>query len=233
MTNRFPNGWVAGVALVLGPVLLLAGTLLRVQFHYFFPDQLKAAADHPALLTAAYTAFLAGHVVMWPAVAEVARRIAPKRPMWAAWGGVLVTVGLFARTFHAGVDHAAFSAVRHRGVEEATKLVADGYGDLHLFSYLSFTIMFGWYVLAIGAYLGGVLGPVRAVALATTGLLPLGVLKGAEVLSVVGTAGLCVALVPLGIRVLREMPRLGRRALVLAAPVAAGLGALAFVSTLG
>ncbi|KOV75469.1 hypothetical protein [Nocardia sp. NRRL S-836] len=233
MTNRFPNGWTAGGALVLGPLLLLAGTLLRSPFHFFFPDQLRAAADHPALMTAAYTVFLAGHVVMWPAVAEVARRIGAKRPVWAAWGGVLVTVGLFARTFHAGVDQAAFSAVRHRGVEEATRLVADGYGDLHLFSYLSFTIMFGWYVLAVGAYLGGVLGPVRAVALAAMGLLPLGVLKGAEVLSVVGTAGLCVALVPLGVRTLRELPRPSRRAVVLAAPVAVGLGALAFVSTLG
>jgi hypothetical protein len=233
MTNRFPNGWVAGAALVLGPVLLLTGTVLRSPYHFFFPDQLKAAADHPALMAAAYTAFLAGHVVMWPAVAEVARRIAPARPVWAAWGGVLVTVGLFARTFHAGVDQAAFSAVRHRGAEEATRLVADGYGDLHLFSYLSFTIVFGWCVLAVGAYLGGVLGPVRALALASTGLLPLGVLKGTELLSVVGTAGLCVALVPLGIRTLREQPRPSRKAAVLAVPVAAGLGVLAFVSTLG
>ncbi|MBM7861301.1 hypothetical protein [Lentzea nigeriaca] len=230
---RFPNGWIAGGALVAGPVLLLTGTLLRSPYNFFFTDQLKAAAEHPALMTAAYTAFLAGHVVMWPAVAEIARRIAPKRPMWAAWGGVLVTVGLFARTFHAGVDQAAFNAARHRGVEEATRLVADGYSDLHLFSYLSFTIMFGWYVLAIGAYLGGVLKAVPAVALACMGLLPLGVLKGTELVSIVGTTGLCVALVPLGIRTLREQPRPSRRALVLAAPVTAGLGALAVLSTLG
>ena len=233
MTDRFPNGWVAGVALVLGPLLVLAGTVLRSPYHFFFPDQLRAVADRPGLMTAAYTVFLAGHVVLWPGVAEVARRIAATRPVWAVWGGVLVTVGLFARTFHAGVDQAAFSAVRHRGVEEATRLVADGYGDLHLVSHLSFTIVSGWCVLAVGAYLGGVLGPVRAVGLASMGLLPLGVLKGTELLSVVGTAGLCVALVPLGIRTLREQPRPGRRALVLAAPVAAGLGVLAFVSTLG
>ncbi|MFD4672201.1 hypothetical protein ACFWNN_20890 [Lentzea sp. NPDC058450] len=227
---RFPNGWVGGAALVAGPVLLLVGTLLRSPFHFFFPDQLKAVAAHPALMQAAYTAFLAGHVVMWAAVAFLVHRIGANR--WAAWGGVLVTVGLFGRTFHAGVDHAAFSATKHRGVAEATELVAQGYGDLHLFSYLAFTIAFGWYVLAFGAYRGG-LGRVRSVALATMGLLPLGVLKGAEIVSVIGTIGLCVALVPLGVQVLREQPRPTRKNVLTAVPVALGLGALAVLSTMG
>ncbi|MFC3892307.1 hypothetical protein ACFOWZ_12570 [Lentzea rhizosphaerae] len=233
MTYRFPNGWVGGAALVLGPVLLLVGTLFRSPFHFFFPDQLRAVAEHPALVQAAYTAFLAGNVVMWAAVACLVQRIGRERPRWATWGGMLVTVGLFARTFHAGVDHAAFSATKHLGVENATELVAQGYGDLHLFSFLSFTIMFGWYVLAIGAYRSRVLRPVRAVGLAATGLLPLGVLKGTEVLSIAGTIGLCVALVPLGVRVLSQQPKPTRRNVLTAVPVAVGLGALAVLSTLG
>ncbi|GLY48608.1 hypothetical protein [Lentzea sp. NBRC 102530] len=227
---RFPNGWVGGAALIAGPVLLLVGTLLRSPFHFFFPDQLRAVAENPALMQAAYTAFLAGHVVMWAAVAHLAQRLGATR--WAAWGGVLVTVGLFARTFHAGVDHAAFSATKHLGVEEATELVARGYGDLHLFSFLAFTIMFGWCVLAFAAHRGG-LGRVRSVALATTGLLPLGVLKGTEVLSIVGTTGLCVALVPLGVQVIKEQPRPTKKNVLTAVPVAIGLGALAVLSTLG
>ncbi|MET9228589.1 hypothetical protein [Lentzea sp. NPDC003310] len=230
---RFPNGWVGGVALVAGPVLVLAGTLLRSPFHFFFPDQIRAFVDHPGLVGAAYTAFLAGTVVLWAAVAYLAQRIGVRSPGWATWGGVLVTVGLFGRTFHAGVDHAAFSATRNLGVERATDLVARGYGDLHLFSFLSFTIMFGWFVLAFGAYRGGVLGKVRSVALASMGLLPLGVLKGTEVVSVVGAVGLCVALVPLGVRVLRAQPRPARKTVLTAVPVAIGLGALAVLSTLG
>jgi hypothetical protein len=193
---------------------------------------LRAAAEHPALMTAAYNAFLAGNVVMWAAVAFLVQRIGAGKPRWAAWAGMLVTIGLFARTFHAGVDHAAFSATEHLGPARATELVAEGYGDLHLFSFLSFTIMFGWYVLAIAAYLSGELGKVRSVALATMGLLPLGVLKGAEVVSIVGTVGLCVALVPLGIRVLAEQKPTKRQVLI-AVPTALGLGALAVLSTLG
>ena len=227
---RFPNGWVGGAALIAGPVLLLVGTLLRSPFHFFFPDQLRAVAEHPELVRAAYTAFLAGNVVMWAAVAHLVQRTGTR---WAAWGGVLVTVGLFARTFHAGVDQAAFNATEQLGVERATALVAGGYGELHLFSFLSFTIVFGWFVLAVAVYRAKALGLFRSVALATAGLLPLGVLKGTELLSVVGTAGLCVALVPLGVRVLREQPRLTRKNVLTAVPVALGLGALAVLSTLG
>ncbi|MFD4643143.1 hypothetical protein ACFWN2_37960 [Lentzea sp. NPDC058436] len=227
---RFPNGWVGGAALVAGPVLLLAGTLLRSPFHYFFPDQLRAVAEHPTLVRAAYTAFLAGNVVMWAAVAHLVQRTGTR---WAAWGGVLVTVGLFARTFHAGVDQAAFNAAKQLGVQGATDLVARGYGELHLFSFLSFTIMFGWFVLAIAAYRAKALGIARSVALASMGLLPLGVLKGTELLSVVGTAGLCFALVPLGVQVLREQARPTRKDVLMAVPVALGLGALAVLSTLG
>ncbi|HEX7306168.1 hypothetical protein [Lentzea sp.] len=230
---RFPNGWVGGSALVAGPVLVLVGTLLRSPFHFFFPDQLRAVAEHPALVRAAYTAFLAGNVVLWAAVAYLVQRIGVRRPGWATWAGVLVTVGLFERTFHAGADQAAFTAVEHLGVEGATELVASGYGELHLFSFLSFTIPFGWFVLAVASHLGGVLGKVRVVALATTGLLPLGVLKGTEVLSVVGTAGLCVALVPLGVRVIGQQRKPTRRTVLTAVPVALGLGALAVLSTLG
>ncbi|WKD37305.1 hypothetical protein KO717_17295 [Streptomyces xanthophaeus] len=56
------------------------------------------------------------------------------------------------------------------------------------------------------------LGPVRALALAAAAALPLGVLKGTTPLSVVAAAGLCVALVPLGIAVLRDGGPAPRRA---------------------
>lgn len=230
---KFPNGWVGGTALVAGPSLLLVGTLLRSPFPFFFPGQLLAVEQHPALMKAAYTAFLAGTVVLWAAVAYLVRRIGERRPRWAAWAGVLVTVGLFERTFHAGVDQAAFAAVKHLGVDRATELVAAGYGELHLFSFLSFTIMIGWVVLAIAAWLAGELDKVRAVLLACMALVPLGVLKGTEVLSVVGTAGLCVALVPLGIRVISRQSRPSGKNALVALPVVLGLGALAVVSALG
>lgn len=38
----FPGRWIGGLTLILGPLLLLAGVLLRSKFHFFFPDQLRA-----------------------------------------------------------------------------------------------------------------------------------------------------------------------------------------------
>lgn len=229
----FPGRRVAAVSMVLGPVLLLIGTLLRARFDFFFPSQLKAMSDHPALMTAAYTCFLAGNVLLWPAIVALATKIGRTKPALAAWGGLFVLFGLFERTFHAGIDQAALGLAELRGAGFAESVVSESYQDLHLFSFLSFTIMFGWYVLAFAAYRAKVLGVVGSIGVATMGLLPLGVLKGTEFVSIIGTAGLCVALVPAGIRTLLESPKPSRRSIVLTAIAVPLLGALAFASALG
>ncbi|AUI61807.1 hypothetical protein [Amycolatopsis sp. BJA-103] len=229
----FPGRRVTAVSMVLGPVLLLTGTLLRSRFNFFFPDQLRAMSDHPALMTAAYTCFLAGNVLLWPAILALATKIGRTKPALAAWGGLFVLIGLFERTFHAGIDQAALGLAERRGAGFAESVVSESYQDLHLFSFLSFTIMFGWYVLAFAAYRAKVLGVVQSIGLATMGLLPLGVLKGTEIVSIIGTAGLCVALVPAGIRVLLESPKPSRKTVLLTAITVPVLGALAFASTLG
>ncbi|WP_433272047.1 hypothetical protein ACQPZF_15095 [Actinosynnema sp. CS-041913] len=231
--HSFPGRWIGGVALVLGPLLLLTGTLLRSPFDFFYPDQLDAMARHPGLLTAAYATFLAGHLVLAFAVLAVVSHIGRTRPVWALWSGILVLVGLFERTFHAGVDHAAQGLVRRHGPEFAERLVGESYQDLHLYSHLSLSIMVGWLVLAFAAWRSGVLGVVRSVALATMCLLPLGVLKGAEPWSVVGTVGLCVAFLPAGVRLLADGPRPTRRQALVTAVVVPVVGALAYISTLG
>ncbi|MFI9011116.1 hypothetical protein ACIGNX_28165 [Actinosynnema sp. NPDC053489] len=229
----FPGRWIGAGTMVLGPALLLVGTLLRLPFHYFFPRQLVAVAEHPTLMTTAHALVVAGNVLLAFAVLSLAHRIGRERPVAATWGAALVLVGLLERTFHAGIDQAAHNVVRHQGVEVATAQVSQSYQDLHLFSYLSFTILIGWPVLAYAAYRSRVFGPFRALALATTCLLPLGVLKGTEPTSVLAVAGLCAALAPTGIRDLLTAPRPSRGsvlATLIAVPV---VGALAYVSTLG
>ncbi|MEK8143958.1 hypothetical protein NKH18_24630 [Streptomyces sp. M10(2022)] len=94
--------------------------------------------------------------------------------------------------------------------EAAARFVGETYGAFHIFSALNVAIMGGWLLLAAGAWRARVLGPVRASALAATAALPLGVLKGTTPLSVAAVAGLCLALVPLGVTVLRDGPAPGR-----------------------
>lgn len=218
---------------MLGPVLVLTGVLLRLPYPFFFPHQLAASVQHPAQMTAAGVCFLAGQVVLLFAVSTMACQIAVTKPRWAAWSGALVLIGLVERVFHAGFDQAATDLARHRGADYATAFVADAYGDLHLFSFLSFTIMFGWPLLAFAAYRAGVLRPVRAAALAAMTALPLGVLKGTTMWSIAAAAGLCVALVPSGIRLLKSAERPDRRTFGLACLGAIAVGALGYLSTLG
>ncbi|MEV5606113.1 hypothetical protein AB0L33_32210 [Streptomyces sp. NPDC052299] len=202
----FPGRWVGGASLVLGPSLLLAGVLLRLRFDFFFPAQLSAYERHPGLMTAAYSLVSAGWVLLWPGVVLLATRIGSTHRELALWGGVLTVLGLFARTFHAGVDHLAFQLVAAQGVTEATRTVGGAYGSFHVFSTLNAAIMGGWLLVAVGAYRARVLGPFRALALALASAMPLGVLKGTTPLSVTAAVGLCVALVPLGVAVGREGP---------------------------
>ncbi len=206
ITNWFPGRWVGGTSLILGPLLLLAGVVLRIQFHFFLPQQLAAFQEHPTLIAASYSCFLAGNITMWPAVVTLANLIGATRPGWALWGGSFVMFGLFARTFHAGIDHLAFQMVRVQDLPTATRTVAGSYGAFHIVSALTATILFGWIVLAIGAYLSGTLGLVRSIALGSMAALMIGVLKGSSPTSVISTAGLCIALVPLGVTSLRAHP---------------------------
>ncbi|MEU0056817.1 hypothetical protein [Streptomyces sp. NPDC006334] len=227
----FPGRWVGGTALVLGPLLMLTGAILRARFHFFFPDQLAAYERHPTLMATAYGLFAAGNLLLWPAVAVTAARIGARSAGWGLWGGVLVMSGLFARTFHAGVDHLAFQLVRSQGAGAATEAVSAGYGAFHVFATLNLALLAGWVVLALGAWRTRVLGPVRAAALGLTAALPLGVLKGTTPQSLVALAGLCAAFVPLGLALLCRAPRPSRAAVLRWVPLT--LVMLALMALLG
>ena len=209
----FPGPWIGGITMVLAPLLLLTGVLLRIRYNFFFPHQLQAHKENPTLMFSAYSFFLAGNILLWPAVITLAQLIGNKKPGWAMWGGIFVVFGLFARTFHAGADHLAFQLVNVQGIETATKAVADAYGAPHIISALSLLILTGWTILAIGAYLSGTLNIWCSVALALMSALMMGVLKGSSVVSVIATTGLCIALVPAGVKLLKALPAPGYKAI--------------------
>ncbi len=106
---------MGGASLVLGPLLLLTGVLLRLRFDFFFPAQLSAYGHHPGLMTASYSFVSAGWVLLWPGVVLLAAKIGERFRELALWGGALTVLGLFARAFHAGVDHLAFQLVAVQG----------------------------------------------------------------------------------------------------------------------
>ncbi|WP_188189349.1 hypothetical protein [Nonomuraea sp. SYSU D8015] len=207
ITHTLPGRWVEGAGLVLGPLLLLAGVLVRAGEDDFFPGQLAAYAAAPDKMILSYSLYAAGVVLLWPAATSLARLIERSHPGWARWGATLVILGLFGRVFHAGVSHLAFHLVDALGLTAAQEAVSRTYGAFHVFKAVNICIMAGWIVLAIGAYRTRALGVVRCVALGLAAGLPLGVLKGSsDPISLVALAGLAVALVPLGVKVLRDGP---------------------------
>ncbi|HEY3506338.1 MAG TPA: hypothetical protein VGN37_26560 [Actinocatenispora sp.] len=220
-TDRFPGPWLAGLSLTLAPLLLFTGTLLRTGVPFFFPHQLAAYDRHPALMTVSYGAFLAGVIALWPGVLAVAARVGATRPCWATAGATLVLLGLFARAFHYGANTFAFGLVDSAGVPAATNAVASYYRHPeYVVSSLTVCIMLGWIVLAAGCYLSRTLGVLRSLALALMSGLMIGVLKGSTVASVVEVAGLAVAFVPLGLRILAAAPRPRLPVVLLVVPVA-------------
>ncbi|WP_207756343.1 hypothetical protein [Nonomuraea cypriaca] len=207
MMITFPGRWVEGTGLVLGPGLLLAGVLTRLGSDDFFPGQLAAYVADPGRMVLSYSLFAAGVVLLWPAVTALARLIGATHPGWARWGLTLVVLGLFGRVFHAGASHLAFQLVDALGPAAAQRVVEATYGAFHVFKAVNVCVMGGWIVLAVGAYRSRALGPVRCVALGLAAGLPLGVLKGStDPVSLAALLGLAVALMPLGVTMLRNGP---------------------------
>ena len=207
-TFTFPGPWLGGVSLIVGPLLLLTGTFLRLGAPFFFPHQLAAYQRQPTLIATAYALFLAGTIALWPGIIAVAVRIGAVRPAWALWGGSLVMFGLFARTFHYGVNTFAFTLVDSTDLSTATQAVSAYYTYPEwVVSSLTIAVMLGWIILAAGCFLSRTLRLAPAMALALTSGLMIGVLKGSTWASTVQVAGLTVALVPLGVTYLRGASR--------------------------
>ncbi|GAA3760743.1 hypothetical protein [Salinactinospora qingdaonensis] len=221
----FPGRWVSGTALVLGPLLWLAGLLVRNHAQratvlgpeeraaleesiFAAPEQLAVYEQNPGLVTAGYALFALGALVLWPAFAALARMCVERSPRLAIAGGVLLVTCLFSRLYVTGVEQTAFQMVDVMGLERTVAQVLESYQEI---SYGPWRIAvtasalqyLGGPLLAVAAYRAGVLGTGRALLLVVWATVWSGVLKESDLLYAGLTAlALCVALVPLGVRML-------------------------------
>ncbi|WP_188194517.1 hypothetical protein [Nonomuraea sp. SYSU D8015] len=222
MNTSFPGRWIGGVSLVVGPVVLCAGYLLRylTTIIALTPQQqawaetkpfaaygqLLAYTSEPALLTLSYAVFALGAMLLFPAFVTLAQHVGGGL---AFWGATLLVAGLFARLYFAGADQTAFQLTEILGLDQATNAIMKEYVDIsygpwRVPVWASVGQYAGSLLLAIAAWRSGLFGTARAVMLLLAGGTWMGVLKGASIPDVLVTGLLCVALVPLGVRVLRE-----------------------------
>ncbi|MEW9555419.1 hypothetical protein [Nonomuraea sp. NPDC050783] len=224
MNTSFPGRWIGGVTLVLGPVVLCAGYLLRhvstvtaltpqqqawAEAQPFAAyGQLLAYTSEPALLTLSYAVFALGALLLFPAFIALARCVGGQL---AFWGAALLVAGLFARLYFAGADQTAFQLTEVLGLDRATDAVMKEYVDIsygpwRVPAWASAGQYAGSLLLAIAAWRAGVFGTARSVMVLLAGGTWMGVLKSASIADALVTGLLCVALLPMGARVLRARP---------------------------
>ena len=84
--DGWPGARYGATALVLAPLLLLAGEVVRSGHYYFFPAQLSAMVTDPGTIMTSYALYTAGLVLMIPAFLALAGLIRQEQPIWAFWG---------------------------------------------------------------------------------------------------------------------------------------------------
>lgn len=197
--NLFPGRWLGAGSLIVAPLFLLAGELLKAPHHYYFPAQLEAFATHPARIGWAYGLWTVGLILLWPAFVTLASLISAKRPWLGLAAGASAVTGVLVNCFYEGINHLALELVEARGVEAATSFVAETYGWFSVPYALTWTDNLGWLLLGVGAYRAGIFGWFRALCVIYMAVHASGVLKGFTVWGVVGDVLLCVAFVSLGV----------------------------------
>ncbi|MGW3351484.1 hypothetical protein ACWDA3_49990 [Nonomuraea rubra] len=221
VNTNFPGRWIGGVALILGPVVMCAGYLLRhlstvtaltpqqqawaEEQPFAAYGQLLAYSSEPALITLSYAVFALGAILLFPAFVALAQRVGGGL---AFWGAALLVAGLFARLYFAGADQTAFQLTEVVGLEQATNAIMKEYVDIsygpwRVPVWASVGQYAGSLLLAIATWRSGLLGTARSLMLLLAGGTWMGVLKGASLPDALVTGLLCVALVPLGVRMLR------------------------------
>lgn len=203
LRNGFPGPRVAGVALIIAPLLMVVAAFFLMEFEGGTPEELMTRrAEQPLRSELGANVIILGWATMTIALFALARLVAARKPTLATVGALLAFAGICVSLVFSGIasiEH-GLSLMDDRAVAlQANEVVMP---PLVLVFMLPGVIL-GWPILAIGAWRAGVLGPARAVALAGTAGLPIGPILGfAAALPVVFLLN-AIALVPLGIDILR------------------------------
>ena len=203
LEGTFPGRRLAGVTMVAAPLLLFAGSLLLSSIYDAGGTELITNIDHhrsQGLL--GLNAATAGTVLAALAVAGLATMIARRRPRIGRAGGALTLLGLFGPGFFLGVYFAAAHMNTIPARAAAGHALDDTQSTFHVINLTGPCLVVGLILLAVGAHRAGVLGRAQSIALAVAAVAPAGFISGVLPIAAVAWAGLSVALVPLGLRLL-------------------------------
>ncbi|GAA3525639.1 hypothetical protein GCM10022222_05680 [Amycolatopsis ultiminotia] len=207
----WPGSRFGAAALILAPLLLLAGEAVRSGYDYFYPAQLAAMAGAPGIILTSYALYTAGLVLLIPAFLALTGLIGRERPGWAFWGATVAVVGSTVRIFQDGISFLSLQLVHVQGLETATAAVSKTYQSWYVLQTLDGSDNLAWAVLAIGAYRARVLGWVPALGVAFMLTHYSGVLKGTDFSTFSGAVLLAAVFVPLGVSLWRRAEPVSRK----------------------
>lgn len=205
LQNSFPGPRLAGVAFVLAPFFLAAGAYFLQPTDPDATSYILSYRPDASRVGLGLNLFLTGVVFAALAGVTLARLIAAKRPLLASIGGFLILAWAASAPFFGGIQYVDVPLASV--VDDATaRTVGEAAGFIPIPVLVgTIGLLAGWTTLAVGAWRAGILGIARSVALASVCLVPVAVaFAGQPLLAVVPFVGMAIALVPLGIDLLRS-----------------------------
>jgi len=205
--GAFPGPLVSGISLVVSPILAIVGTGLAIG-DYSESGSVFAAdmARHHGLLVTGINISITGVTLGLFVVIFLAQAICTTHPRLGRAAGVLAIIGLMGPMFFEGIFWGASHVVdttAHQNVA-ATLIDRSNMVPTTIDNVSGPCLLVGFILLAVGTAKSGVLSTPRSWALGVTCLIPFGFISGYIIISTIAFVGLAIAVVPLGIQVLRE-----------------------------
>jgi hypothetical protein len=203
----FPGRTVTGLCMIIAPLLAIIGSLAAVGiYHAKGADFAAGMVGHHFQGEIAFNFAVAGSILLIFAITGVAQAIARVRPRLGQAAGVLVIIGLCGPLFFNGVYFGGFQLMQF---SQPSASIAGKMMDQaqiipsNIINISGPALVIGFILLGIGAAKAGVLPRWRAWALGITCITPVGFISGFIVIAAIGFAGATIALLPLGLRLLR------------------------------
>ena len=199
---------IAGVSMVLGPLLLLIAFVMSPRLETEAGAQLRVAAEHVDRFYLVNLIAMIGVVMLVPAVLGLMHMVRERRPVHGAVGGGLAVLGLLATMASFGIAFAIWQMAAD-GVSAADVALLDSLMDtagvVIPINVVGFLGALGFVVLMLGMYRAHVVDWWMALcAAAGVVLINIAFPAGVLALAILGSALLVAGLGAVGVMVVRE-----------------------------
>lgn len=202
--SAFPGRLVTGVSMIVGPVCAVIATALAMDIYSADGTTfIREIADNFVRFQIALNFQLVSFVLLIFAVAGLAQTIVPVSPRLGKTAGVMTMAGMMGPIFFEGIYWGGSHLTSAATQPAAAQLYDASQLPSIIMNYSGPAMVAGYILLAIAAARSGVLSRPFAIILGITCIFPAGFISGYMVIASVAFVACAVALVPLGLRVLR------------------------------